>query len=256
LSLYEIRNLWFSYPDKTQAIQDVSFRVFKGETLCIVGRNGAGKTTLLFLLAKLLKPSKGEIIYKGENLRRYPESKFRKEVGIVFQDPTDQFFNPTSLDEIVFSLIHVGYSRSKALRKAKELLDEFDLLYVEDKVPHRLSFGEKKILAFLTISSYDPNVLLLDEPFANVDFKRIQTLLEIIRSMRNDGKTLIISTQSTEYLPYICDRVIVMNDGKIAINLSVEELLKLSGLLVEYGLKPIRCEDVHRILKPDSNQDL
>ncbi len=247
LALYEIKDIWFRYPDGTEAVKGVSFRVYAGDSLCLVGKNGAGKSTILYLLAKLFRPLRGEIMYKDRRLKEYPDPLFRREVGIVFQDPTDQFFNPTALDEVAYSLIQIGYGKEEALEKSRKILREFELDYAESKIPHRLSFGEKKILALLSIIIYEPETLLLDEPFANVDFFRVKNILSLIKSLREKSKTLIISTQSTEYLRYVCERVILLNNGVILADETMENIKPEQ--FIRAGLKPINCNETQKLLE-------
>jgi len=246
--IFELRNVSFRYPDGSLAINDVSLQIFKGEKVVIIGSNGSGKSTLLMLLANLIKPTKGEIFFKGEKIDKIAKEVIRKDIGIVFQDPSDQLFNPTVLDEIVFSFIQLGYSKEESIKKAGLLLEQFGLKNYYKKPPHRLSFGEKKLLAFLTIVAWNSSIMLLDEPLANVDYSRVKKILSMINDFSQKGKTLISATQAIEYIPYFGERIIVLKDGKVLYDTTIEDLINKPEKLINAGLRPIKQRDFPLIL--------
>ena len=234
-AVVEVRDLNFTYPDGTLALEDVSMDVHAGEIVAIIGPNGAGKTTLLLHLNGTLRGN-GVVKICGRRVEEYDVKELVKKVGLVFQDPDDQLFMPTLYDDIAFGPINLGLDEQEVRRRVEEVLSEFRLFEYRDKCPHHLSYGERKKAALAAVLAMKPEILALDEPTANLDPKSVRELITAIKKINEEGVTVIISTHNLEILPQIADRIYLMNktvlaEGESDKILADVSLLERAGLL-------------------------
>lgn len=199
-------------------IKNADLCINKGDSIAIVGDNGSGKTTLLMLLAGLLKPKKGAIIIDGKNVM-HRES--RRRIAILFQNPEDQLFNATVLDEIKFTLSQLGVEG-----RAKALAEKFGISKFLNRSPFALSYGEKKLVVFSLLMMGKPEVLILDEPFIGLGPRYRKVLYQEIREFRNKGGTVIIATHDAAHILGLVDRVVVLNQGEIIFDGHLKALLQ------------------------------
>jgi cobalt/nickel transport system ATP-binding protein len=228
-----VRNLSYTYPDGTNALKKISFEIYSGESVALVGSNGAGKSTLLLHLNRIIENQNGFIEIQGKILNKKNVKEIRKMVGLVFQDPENQLFMSTVFDDIAFGPINMGLSEEEVHRRVKSSLKKISLDGYEDRCPHHLSFGEKKKISIATVLSIEPQVLLLDEPTSNLDPFARRKMIDMLANLRS---TKIIASHDIEMLLEICDRCILLDHGKIAANGKVEEILTNTNLLREHGL--------------------
>ncbi|MEO0146602.1 MAG: ABC transporter ATP-binding protein [candidate division WOR-3 bacterium] len=201
--LIRIENVSFTYPNGVQALKDVSLSVNEGDFLLITGENGSGKTTLLWLMAGLIFPQKGIVLFEGKPLteRALEDEKFslwfRRRVGILFQEPDVQLFSPTVGEDIAFGPARTGLDDVQGrVMRAADLMDITDLL---GRPPYHLSWGQKRRAAMATLLSMDHEVLLLDEPMAGLDTRGKRTLLDVLERFRSSGKTVVaVSHEDSE----------------------------------------------------------
>ncbi|HAA64676.1 MAG TPA: nickel ABC transporter ATP-binding protein, partial [Thermoanaerobacter sp.] len=171
-TVFELKNVYYSYNKPVPALIDISFEVKKGEKLILLGANGSGKSTLLKLMDNLIYPDKGEIWAFGKLLggkKTFDEYEFRKKVGFVFQDSDVQLFSTTVFDEIAFAPLQMSLKEGEVQKIVEESLISFGLEKLKDRPPHRLSGGEKKKVALASVMVINPEVLLLDEPTNGLD---------------------------------------------------------------------------------------
>ncbi|MDK2781128.1 MAG: cobalt/nickel transport system ATP-binding protein [Archaeoglobi archaeon] len=228
------KNVSYRYPDGTVGVRDVSIEIEIGERVGIVGANGSGKSTLLFLLAGLLTPERGEIEILGMKVEKKNFEKIRRNVGIAFQNPDDFLFNPSVRDELLYVPLQLGWEEKRieeAIRKYSELFSINNILH---RPPFRLSGGEKKKVEIASILIYEPEILLLDEPTANVDGKSKRVILRLLEDFNG---TLVIASHEIEIIKRLCNRVILLNpnhsieaDGGIEL-LENAELMERIGVL-------------------------
>ncbi|MFW2365912.1 MAG: energy-coupling factor ABC transporter ATP-binding protein [Desulforhopalus sp.] len=190
--MLELRNISYSYEQaESPVLLNLSFKL-TDKRVGIIGPNGCGKTTLLHLLVGLLKPDSGELLFHNQPVTSKDELReLRKEVGFLFQSSDDQLFSPTVIEDVAFGPLNLGFSPKDAREKAMETLGYLGLNGFEDRITHRLSGGEKKLVALATILSMNPRVLLLDEPTNNLDPKTQSKLIEILQGL--DLHKIIIS---------------------------------------------------------------
>ena len=175
--LLELKSLGHVYPDGTVALSDVSIHITHGECVAIIGANGAGKSTLLLHLNGCLVASSGEVWINDFPLTKASLPQIRRTVGMVFQDPNDQLFMPTVIDDVAFGPINLGLPLAEAEQRSREALVRVGAWHLRDKPPYLLSDGEKKRVAIATVLAMSPDILIMDEPTSGLDpFTRRQLM--------------------------------------------------------------------------------
>ena len=204
MSVLSLQNICFSY-EKNTVLNDISYEFEKGKMYCIIGKSGAGKTTLLSLLSGLAAPNSGEIIYDGKNIAKIDKYTFRsKYIGVVFQS-FNLITKYTALENVILSMDVAGYKTKNKKARALELLDSVGL--DEDEANRRvlkLSGGQQQRVAIARALSYDPDIILADEPTGNLDRETQKEIMEIFRELANQGKCVILVSHSPE-VAAMCD---------------------------------------------------
>ncbi|MBQ4559653.1 MAG: ABC transporter ATP-binding protein [Tyzzerella sp.] len=204
MSILSLQNISFAY-DKTPVLQNISYEFEKGKMYCIIGKSGAGKTTLLSLLSGLAKPTSGEIFYDDKNVSKIDKYKFRsKYIGVVFQS-FNLITKYTALENVVLSMDVAGYKTKNKKQRAIELLQGVGL--DEDEANRRvlkLSGGQQQRVAIARALSYDPDIILADEPTGNLDTETQNEIMNIFRELANQGKCVILVSHSPD-VAAMCD---------------------------------------------------
>ena len=182
--MIELRDISYTFAQaKTPVLQHLSFAI-QDKRIGIIGPNGCGKTTLFHLMVGLLKPDKGELVFNGKTVTTKEDLRaLRKEVGFLFQSSDDQLFSPTVIEDVAFGPLNLGFPPKEAREIAMKTLTDLGLVGFEDRITHRLSGGEKKLVALATILAMRPKILLLDEPTNNLDPKTRSHLIEILQGL-------------------------------------------------------------------------
>jgi len=190
--MIELRNISYNYAQSaTPVLHNLSFSL-RDKRIGIIGANGCGKTTLFQIMVGLLKPDEGELLFNGQPVTTKKELRnLRKEVGFLFQSSDDQLFSPTVIEDVAFGPLNLGFSPKEAREIAVTTLKDLGLNGFEDRITHRLSGGEKKLVSLATILAMRPKVLLLDEPTNNLDPKTRSRLIEILQGL--DLHQIVIS---------------------------------------------------------------
>jgi len=241
-----INNLSFEYPDGYKALNNISLNLDEKERLGILGPNGAGKTTLLLHLNGILGSLDGEITIDGLSYTEENIKKIRKSVGLVFQDPDDQLFMPTVLEDVMFGPRNFGYSFDEAKSLSLQALEQVKMLDFIDKAPHHLSFGQKRKVAIASVLASKPNLIVLDEPSSNLDPASRRELIEILKSLEI---TIILVTHDLPMALEVCKRSLILNRGKIEIIdstyniLTNEKVMKENRLELPFGFALHHLED-------------
>ncbi len=233
MTVIEVQNLHFTYPDGREALCGVSLQVMAGEKVALVGPNGAGKSTLMLTLVGLLK-GKGTIRILGEELNDGNVRHLRAKVGLVFQDPDDQLFSPTVFDDVAFGPIYAGLPEAEVRRRVAWALKQVGLEDFERRLSHHLSTGEKKRAAIATVLAMEPEVLLLDEPSAGLDPRARRRLIEVLRAL---PQTMLVATHDLGLVAELLPRTVVMNGGKVVADGPTARLLADTEFLEEHGLR-------------------
>ncbi|MEL4305399.1 ABC transporter ATP-binding protein [Methanococcoides sp. LMO-2] len=212
-----ITDLNYSYPDGTKALDNVNIEIEQGEKIVIMGPNGAGKTTLFLHLNGVIRSDQDCVKIFGQNIGKMKTEDRIREVGVVFAEPDDQLFMSTVYDDVAFGPLNMGLDEEEVDRRVKKALATVGLEGFEEKVPHHMSFGQKKKAALAAVLSMEPRVLVLDEPTANLDPKSRADLIRVINDLnRNHGITTIIAMHDINALSELADRVYVLNRSIVA----------------------------------------
>ena len=239
----EVKNLSHVYmrgtPFETRALDDVNFTISDGEFVGIIGHTGSGKSTLITHLNALIKPEEGSIIVNGLDLSANDTdlSKVRRMVGLVFQYPEYQLFEETVEKDIAFGPKNLGLTDDEAASRVKEAMAQVGLSpELAEKSPFELSGGQKRRVAIAGVLAMKPDVLVLDEPAAGLDPVGRSDMLSIIKSIHDSGRTVVMVSHSMNDVGRLCDRLIVMNHGKVAYDAAPAEVFTHPDELDAIGL--------------------
>lgn len=224
----------YRYPNGYEALRGVSFRVTHGEKVALVGANGAGKSTLLLHTDGLLMPSQGEVVMGGITLTRRTLPLVRQSVGLVFQDSDNQLFMPTVEEDVAFGPSNMRLEPAEIERRVVDALEAVGALHLRKSSPFQLSGGQKKRVAIATVLSMEPSILVMDEPTSNLDPRARRQIIDLIRRFRH---TTLIATHDMEMVLDLCDRTIVMKDGKIVADGNTQHVFGDLALLEDCGLE-------------------
>jgi cobalt/nickel transport system ATP-binding protein len=239
--LFDARQLVVRY-GRITALDQLSLTIRKGERIALLGANGSGKSTLLRVLDALVFPESGSLTFAGkaitENLFENRESTFafRKRVGLVFQNPDVQLFNPSVFDELAFGPLQLRWPKVEIRERVEEVLAAMRIEHLRNRSPHQLSGGEKKRVAIASVMVLDPEVLLLDEPTSALDPKSHRQIVDLLASWAGGSKTVITATHDLGNLEEISDRCFVFEKGKIVKEASPLEVLHDVALLQRVNL--------------------
>ena len=222
------------YPNGYEALCGVSFRITHGEKVALVGANGAGKSTLLLHTNGLLMPSQGGVVLGGIALTRRTLPLVRQSVGLVFQDSDNQLFMPTVEEDVAFGPSNMRLEPEEIRRRVTEALDAVGALDLRGESPFRLSGGQKRRVAIATVLAMEPSVLVMDEPTSNLDPRARRQIIDLIRRFSH---TTLIATHDMEMVLDLCDRTIVMKEGRIVADGSTRHVFGDLALLEECGLE-------------------
>jgi cobalt/nickel transport system ATP-binding protein len=224
-SSIEIKDVSFEYNTKTPVLANCSLAIDKGTRTGIVGSNGAGKTTLFQLICGVLQVNSGQIMIDGIPVRT---GFFNPSVGFVFQNPDDQLFCISVLEDIMFGPLNMGLSFKQAREKGLELLTRVGLAHLQDRPPHHLSFGEKRMVAIASVLSMQPGLLILDEPTSNLDSRARRLLIGFLQAL---DITVLIASHDLEFLLETCDDAVLMHDGQIITTGQVRSVFSDEGAM-------------------------
>lgn len=215
--ILEVKDLYYNYPDGTQAIKGIDFEVEEGQMISILGPNGAGKSTFFLHFNGIIEPTSGEIIIEGKKLEYDKKSllEARAKVGVVFQNPDDQLFAPTVFEDVAFGPMNMGLPEDEVKRRVEEALDVVGMAEYSQKAPHHLSGGQKKRVAIAGILSMRPKVMVLDEPTSGLDPNGASAIMQLLYDLNSEGMTIIVSTHDVDLVPMYSDNIHVLRKGKI-----------------------------------------
>ena len=245
----EVINLTYTYPDGTKAIEDINFSVEKGENIAILGPNGAGKSTLLHHFNGLMMPTSGKIYVLGKEVTKKNLEEIRQKVGLVFQDPDDQLFARTVSQDVAFGPTNLCLPKSEIDERVKWAIEVTDLKGLENKAPQNLSTGQKKRAAIAGVLAMKPEVIVLDEPMANLDPRTASKILKLLLQLNQEfGLTLIIATHDVDLVPLFANQICILNKGQIVLQGPPEDVFSKADLLRSMDLRLPRITHLFEIL--------
>ena len=257
-TIFQLSNVSYRYPGGDDALTEITLRIYRGESLAVLGANGCGKSTLLKLLDGLLFAREGTILAFGETLNETNLAReefnhfFRRQVGFVFQNSEAQLFNPTVWDEIIFGPLQMNLSEAEVRRRGEEIIQLLGLERIKNRPTFKLSGGEKKKVALASVLVTNPEVLLLDEPTSGLDPRTRRWLINFIGQLRAAGKTIVTATHDLDVVGEIACRALVLNEEhRLTATGEPEEIFRNRELLIEANLID---ESFHRHLHADGHR--
>ncbi|MCG4864631.1 energy-coupling factor transporter ATPase [Streptococcus sp. HMSC073F11] len=231
-SIIDVKNLSFRYKESQEYhdVKDITFHVKRGEWLSIVGHNGSGKSTTVRLIDGLLEAESGEIVIDGQRLTEENVWNIRRQIGMVFQNPDNQFVGATVEDDVAFGLENQGLSRQEMKKRVEEALDLVGMLDFKKREPARLSGGQKQRVAIAGVVALRPAILILDEATSMLDPEGRRELIETVKGIRKDYDMTVISITHDLEEVAMSDLVLVMKKGEIESTSSPRELFSRNDL--------------------------
>ena len=231
-SIIDVKNLSFRYKESQEYydVKDITFHVKRGEWLSIVGHNGSGKSTTVRLIDGLLEAESGEIVIDGQRLTEENVWNIRRQIGMVFQNPDNQFVGATVEDDVAFGLENQGLSRQEMKKRVEEALALVGMLDFKKREPARLSGGQKQRVAIAGVVALRPAILILDEATSMLDPEGRRELIETVKEIRKDYDMTVISITHDLEEVAMSDRVLVMKKGEIESTSSPRELFSRNDL--------------------------
>ena len=231
-SIIDVKNLSFRYKESQEYydVKDITFHVKRGEWLSIVGHNGSGKSTTVRLIDGLLEAESGEIVIDGQRLTEGNVWSIRRQIGMVFQNPDNQFVGATVEDDVAFGLENQGLSRQEMKKRVEEALALVGMLEFKKREPARLSGGQKQRVAIAGVVALRPAILILDEATSMLDPEGRRELIETVKGIRKDYDMTVISITHDLEEVAMSDRVLVMKKGEIESTSSPRELFSRNDL--------------------------
>jgi cobalt/nickel transport system ATP-binding protein len=227
------RGLTFGYAPGADVLSGLDLTVGHGERVAVLGPNGAGKTTLMLHLNGLLRGA-GELEVAGLTVAPDTLPALRARVGLVFQDPDDQLFMTTVGEDVAFGPRNLGLDEAEIERRTNAALDAVRMRHTADRPPHRLSMGERRRVAIAGVLAMGPQLLVLDEPSANLDPRARRELLELLAEL---DRTLLVVTHDLPFAAELCERAVILSGGRIAADGPCEDVLADAELLARHDLE-------------------
>lgn len=253
MNIIETKNISYQYPDGTEALKNVDFRAKKGKIVALLGPNGAGKSTLFLHFNGILRPVSGSITIDGKPLgyKKKDLMEVRQKVGIVFQNPDDQLFAPTVMEDVAFGPMNIGLCKEEVEERVKESLKRVGMEGMENKAPHHLSGGQKKRVAIAGILAMKPEIMVLDEPTSGLDPKGASQIMHLLYKLNQEGMTIVISTHDVDLVPLYAYNVYIISDGKIIKEGNPSEVFEDIKTIRDANLRLPRIAHLMEILKKE-----
>jgi cobalt/nickel transport system ATP-binding protein len=227
------RGLRYRYPNGVVGLDGVDLRIAHGERVAVLGPNGAGKTTLMLHLNGLLV-GEGRLEVAGLPVGEGDARALRAAVGLVFQDPDDQLFMPTVAEDVAFGPLNLELSREEVAARVAAALAAVRMEHVRPRAPHQLSLGQRRRVAIATVLAMRPQLLVLDEPSANLDPRARRELLEVLDGI---DRTMLVVTHDLPFAAQLCERAVILSGGRVVADGPCTDLLADKALLAAHDLE-------------------
>lgn len=228
----------FSYPDGTSALADIRLDIRRGEFTGILGANGSGKTTLLKVMDGLIRDYSGKVLLDGADILKLKPREIYRKVGLVFQNPDDQLFAHTVIEDVAFGPRNMGFDEEEVQRRVEAALAQVEMTESGNKDIHALSYGQKKRVCIAGLLAMGHEILLLDEPTAGLDPVGELRMMELLASLNRDhGVTIIMATHSVDLVPLFLHRLHILDRGRVVISGTPEEVFTQGESLAAVRLR-------------------
>jgi energy-coupling factor transport system ATP-binding protein len=234
----ELRQVSFVYPSGVTALRDVSLRIEAGESVALIGENGAGKTTLARHLNGLLQPTGGVVMIGDWTTADTTVARLARRVGYVFQNPDQQIFKRTVRDEVAFGPRNLGFDAAEVDRVVEDALAATELIPYAERHPHDLLPAQRKYVALASVLAMRTPIVVLDEPTTGQDVVGMHLMNRILVHLRSEGRTLIIISHDMDFSADNCDRFVVLDEGQVLLDGSVEHVFSRPELLARSSVEP------------------
>lgn len=249
--ILEARNLSYSYEDSSSpALNGLSLSVARGSKIAVMGANGSGKSTFFLCCNGILRPDRGELLFKGHpvSYRKKDLLELRSKVGIVFQNPDTQLFCASVYQEISFGPLNLGIPEKKAAEAVENIIETLEITDFRHRPAHALSGGQKKQVALADILVMKPEIMILDEPFAALDPVHTRIIRQQIDKMCTSGMTVLLATHNTDYALEWADEVVLLKNGRVLSQDRPDKVLTDEKLLKETNLELPSVIRLHKFL--------
>jgi len=246
----EVQDLWFAYEDNSHALRGVSLTIEEGDFVALIGQNGSGKTTLAKHFNGLLRPTQGQVLLYGEDIRNQPVSALARKVGYVFQNPDHQIFSATTHEELAVGPRHLGLDEVEIQRRVTEALAAFGLEPYADRQPAVLGFGLRRKISMAAVDTMQTPILILDEPTTGLDYLSTTELMARICELHRRGSTIILITHDMRMVAEYAPRCVVMREGQILADGNTRAVFKQVDLLRETHIELPQISQLSRRMGP------
>lgn len=236
--MIRVADLHFNYANGIQVLKGIDFTIGQGEFVALIGQNGAGKTTLLKHLNGLLKPTDGDVIIGGMNTKETVTGKLAQKVGYLFQNPDHQIFMPSVEKEIGFGPKNLRLAKEEINRRVREAAEAVGLTAQLKVNPIFLSKGQRQRVAFASLLSMRPEIMVLDEPTTGQDFQEGIEIMEMVKVLHQQGHTILFVTHDMELVARYANRVIVLSEGRVLMDDTARNVFYQPELLLQTNLYP------------------
>jgi energy-coupling factor transporter ATP-binding protein EcfA2 len=242
--------IWFRYPGGVPVLAGVDLEIHPGQFVALVGQNGSGKTTLAKHFNGLLRPERGVVHVEGEDIARRSTADLASVIGYCYQNPDHQIFAATVADEIEFGPRNLGVSEEEVVRRTGRLLDLVRLRSEADRYPFSLGRGQRQKLAVASVLAMEPRIVIVDEPTTGLDWQGGEAMMEVMRELHQEGRTIVIITHDMNIVAEFADRMVVMADGGIVADGAPSEVFTADSALRQAYLRPPQAFRIAR-QRPD-----
>ena len=233
MAAVEFNKYSYTYHDGTDALSNIDLSIEAGQKVALIGPNGAGKSTLLLAMSCFINGT-GSVTVDSIEANQKNAKKVRSVIGSVLQNPDEQLFMPTLYDDVAFGPMNMKLSKEEIKQRTLQALKTVGLEGMEHKAPHHLSAGQKRAAAIATILSMDQKIITMDEPDTSLDPRSRNNLIDMLKSL---DQTLIIATCSMNFAAKLCDRAVLVNDGKIIADGHTKQIMSDKTLMETHGLE-------------------
>ena len=251
--IVSLKHVSYRYPDGNTAIDGLDLDIMQGEAVAIVGPNGAGKSTLLQIIAGLIPVSEGQLSVTGKDIDRRSVDRpndlewLRRRLGIIFQDSDVALFNSTVWNDVVFGPLHMGLPVEEVKARGNRALERLGISRLRDRAPYRLSGGEKRKVSIASVLSIEPDILLFDEPTSDLDPRSRRLVVDLLKVMTAEGRTVIVATHDVNAVPDFATRIVVLNKRVLATG-NVRTILSNESMLNDADLDVPEISRLFKVL--------